>query len=144
RRIIYDLRPMALDDLGLIPTLEKYLRSIEEYNHQTSVSFIHMGSEDRLLPKYEVAVFRLVQESVHNILKHAEATEINVKIETTNTHMTVIVKDNGKGFDLNVNKENSFGLIGMKERVSLLEGEIEFISRKGSGTTIFIKIPLME
>src|SRR5699024_3689769 len=71
RRIIYDLRPMALDDLGLIPTLEKYLQSIEEFNPQTVVRFVHIGPDQRLLPKYEVAIFRLIQESVQNALKHA-------------------------------------------------------------------------
>ncbi|HLR70130.1 MAG TPA: sensor histidine kinase [Pseudogracilibacillus sp.] len=144
RRIIYDLRPMALDDLGLIPTLEKYLQSIEEFNPQTVVRFVHIGPDQRLLPKYEVAIFRLIQESVQNALKHANAKEIQVKIETNETYVTVVVSDDGSGFDPNLKKNNSFGLIGMKERVSILEGEINILSNNRKGTTILIKIPLME
>jgi two-component system, NarL family, sensor histidine kinase DegS len=142
RRIIYDLRPMALDDLGLIPTLRKYLQTIEEYNKVTKISFVHFGQERRLPPRFEVAIFRLVQESVQNALKHAEPTEIQVKIEMTNNYIFIIVKDNGKGFDTSVKKENAFGLIGMKERVDLLEGKLEIHSKIGIGTVVAIQIPL--
>jgi two-component system, NarL family, sensor histidine kinase DegS len=142
RRIIYDLRPMALDDLGLIPTLRKYLQTVEEYNKVTKISFVHFGQEKRLPPRFEVAIFRLIQESVQNALKHAEPTEIQVKIEMTNNHIFIIVKDNGKGFDTSVKKENAFGLIGMKERVDLLEGKLEIRSKIGAGTVVAIQIPL--
>jgi two-component system, NarL family, sensor histidine kinase DegS len=142
RRIIYDLRPMALDDLGLIPTLRKYLQTIEDYNREITVSFVHIGEEVRLPARMEVAVFRLVQESVQNALKHAEATEIQVRTEMNNNQLLVMVKDNGKGFDTTVKKENAFGLIGMKERVELLQGTLTIRSKIGFGTTIFIRIPL--
>jgi two-component system, NarL family, sensor histidine kinase DegS len=142
RRIIYDLRPMALDDLGLIPTLRKYLQTIEDYNREITVSFVHIGEEVRLPARMEVAVFRLVQESVQNALKHAEATEIQVRMEMNNNQLLVMVKDNGKGFDTTVKKENAFGLIGMKERVELLQGTLTIRSKIGFGTTIFIRIPL--
>ncbi|MDP4163956.1 MAG: sensor histidine kinase [Bacillota bacterium] len=143
RRIIYDLRPMALDDLGLVPTLKKYLQTIEEY-HKKRITFKNMGEERRLPSKYEVALFRLIQESVQNALKHADPREINVKTEIGKTFITVIIKDDGKGFDMNERKPDSFGLIGMKERVALLEGEIKFDSKQGVGTTVFIKIPLLD
>jgi two-component system sensor histidine kinase DegS len=142
RRIIYDLRPMALDDLGLIPTLRKYLQTVEEYNKVTKISFSHLGQEKRLPPRFEVAIFRLIQESVQNALKHAEPTEIQVKIEMNNHYIFIIVKDNGKGFDTSVKKENAFGLIGMKERVDLLEGKLEIRSKIGAGTVVAIQIPL--
>ncbi|MBA2874610.1 sensor histidine kinase [Thermaerobacillus caldiproteolyticus] len=141
RRIIYDLRPMALDDLGLIPTLRKYLQTVEEYNKETKISFIHIGQEMRLPDRFEVAVFRLVQESVQNALKHADATEIQVKIEMRDNQLFLMIKDNGKGFDITVKKENAFGLIGMKERVELLEGKMKIQSQIGIGTTVFIHIP---
>jgi two-component system sensor histidine kinase DegS len=142
RRIIYDLRPMALDDLGLVPTLKKYLQTIEEYNKGVTVSFTYIGEEMRLPSRMEVAVFRLVQESVQNALKHAEATNIEVKVGTNNNQLLVMVKDDGKGFDTTVKKENAFGLIGMKERVELLEGTLTIRSKVGFGTTVFIRIPL--
>lgn len=141
RRIIYDLRPMALDDLGLIPTLKKYLSTIEEYNDKTKISFVFIGSEKRIPSKFEVALFRLVQEAVQNALKHAEAREIVVKLELTRDHVTVVVKDNGKGFDIREKKKDSFGLIGMRERVDLLEGHLTIDSSVGAGTVIMIQVP---
>jgi two-component system, NarL family, sensor histidine kinase DegS len=142
RRIIYDLRPMALDDLGLIPTLRKYLSTIEEYNHGTSIQFVNIGLDMRLPSKYEVALFRLVQECVQNALKHAESTQIQVKVEVKKDKITVVVKDNGKGFDKELQKTGSFGIMGMKERVDLLEGDITIDSKIGAGTVVLIHVPL--
>ncbi|QTC40464.1 sensor histidine kinase [Bacillus sp. V3] len=142
RRIIYDLRPMALDDLGLIPTLRKYLSTIEEYNHKTSIQFVNIGLDIRLPSKYEVALFRLIQECVQNALKHAESTHIQVKVEIKKDKITVVVKDNGKGFDKETQKTGSFGIMGMKERVDLLEGDITIDSKIGAGTVVLIQVPL--
>ncbi|MFJ8246283.1 sensor histidine kinase [Peribacillus asahii] len=144
RRIIYDLRPMALDDLGLVPTLRKYLQTIEEYNKGAKLSFINLGQEKRLPSNMEVALFRLVQEAVQNALKHAEPTLIQVKLSISKEMVSVSVKDNGKGFDVAVQKENSFGLIGMKERVDLLEGELTIDSSPKEGTLVLIQIPFIE
>ncbi|CAM4129998.1 sensor histidine kinase [Lederbergia lenta] len=144
RRIIYDLRPMALDDLGLIPTLQKYLATIEEYNKKTVIRFIHLGKDTRLASKYEVALFRLIQESVQNALKHAEADEIKVTIEIREDNVHVIIKDDGIGFNIEDRKSNSFGIMGMKERVVILEGEINIDSSPGFGTSVVIKIPLLD
>lgn len=142
RRIIYDLRPMALDDLGLIPTLKKYLATVEEYHNGTQIKFIYLGQDIRLPPKYEVALFRLIQESVHNALKHARAETIQVKVELQNDQVFVIVKDDGIGFDINEKKSGSFGMIGMKERVDILDGTLSIHSKQGAGTIISMKIPL--
>lgn len=142
RRIIYDLRPMALDDLGLVPTLKKYLQTIEEYHSTTSISYKNVGEEKRLPTKYEVALFRLVQESVQNVLKHANAKEIKVKLEMAQEQITVLVKDNGQGFNIDERKDESFGIIGMRERVELLGGKISINSKIGKGTTVLIKVPL--
>ncbi|MFK9090224.1 sensor histidine kinase [Bacillus salipaludis] len=142
RRIIYDLRPMALDDLGLVPTLRKYLQTIEEYHNQSKINFVNVGLESRLPTKYEVALFRIIQESVQNALKHANACEIKVKLEITNAAITVMIKDNGVGFDTAKQKPESFGMIGMRERVDLLRGEITFDSKIGKGTDVFIRVPL--
>lgn len=142
RRIIYDLRPMALDDLGLIPTLRKYLDTTESYNKTAKITFSNIGEEKRLPSKYEVALFRLVQESVQNALKHAEASEIQVKIEIQKSRVVLIVKDNGKGFDVAKKKKDSFGIIGMKERVELLTGELKIHSKIGCGTLVIIQVPI--
>lgn len=144
RRIIYDLRPMALDDLGLIPTLRKYLSTIEEYNPSCTINFQSYGEEQRLLPNFEVAIFRLIQESLTNGIKHGKFKEAWVKIEWLKQKLNIVVKDNGIGFDPNVAKEKSFGLIGMRERVDLLEGTMNIISSPGNGATVLFSIPLKE
>lgn len=141
RRIIYDLRPMALDDLGLIPTLRKYAATVSDYN-DIDIEFTSIGKQDRLSQKYEIAFFRLVQESIQNAIKHAEATLIKVKIEVSDRLLTTLVNDNGKGFDTNVKNEKSFGLIGMRERVEMLDGTLKIDSVIGKGTSVYIKVPL--
>ncbi|MFD2629177.1 sensor histidine kinase [Oceanobacillus kapialis] len=142
RRIIYDLRPMALDDLGLIPTIRKYVATIADYNN-LKIEFASIGEEKRLNTKYEVAFFRLVQEAVQNAVKHSEATAIQVKLEICKQNLTMLIKDNGKGFDTTMKRDKSFGLIGMRERVEMLEGNLEINSSIGKGTSILIKVPYM-
>ncbi|WP_449622741.1 sensor histidine kinase [Robertmurraya sp. Marseille-Q9965] len=142
RRIIYDLRPMALDDLGLVPTLKKYLQTIEEYHSTTRITYKNIGEEKRLPSKFEVALFRLVQESVQNALKHANAGEIVVKLDMRPEKITILIKDDGQGFDPKKRKAESFGIIGMKERVELLSGDITIDSKIGKGTVVLIQVPI--
>ncbi|WP_182199672.1 sensor histidine kinase [Paraliobacillus salinarum] len=143
RRIIYDLRPMALDDLGLIPTIRKYVDNMADYNRM-SIDFTCKGRTDRLPSKYEVALFRLVQEAVQNAVKHAAAQNIEVKLKIHTTNVIAVIQDDGKGFDINEKKQNSFGLVGMKERVEMLDGELSIHSKEGEGTKILVQIPLNE
>lgn len=142
RRIIYDLRPMALDDLGLIPTIKKYISTLTDQHKDQKILFSHTGSSERLPSQYEVALFRLIQESIQNAIKHAEATEIKVRLEIALHKVIALIADNGKGFDQQQKNENSFGLIGMHERVEMLEGEIRIKSQLGKGTNVMIKIPI--
>ncbi|WP_041601399.1 sensor histidine kinase [Halobacillus halophilus] len=141
RRIIYDLRPMALDDLGIIPTLKKYLATVEDYN-DLEISFTLFGEERRFESKFEVALFRLIQEAVQNAVKHASASLIQVKTELQPSSAMIIVKDDGKGFDPKSKKDKSFGLVGMRERVDMLDGELTIDSSPGEGTIVTIHIPI--
>ena len=143
RRIIYDLRPMALDDLGLVPTLRKYLQTTEDYNINSGVrlSFVNVGQVIRLPSDMEVALFRLVQEAVQNSLKHAQPKHIQVKLSISKELVTVVIKDDGKGFDASIQKEGSFGLVGMRERIELLEGSMTIDSQPGAGTLVLIQVP---
>jgi two-component system sensor histidine kinase DegS len=141
RRIIYDLRPMALDDLGIVPTLKKYLSTIMDYNKGVDIHFQSYNSEIRLPSNYEVAIFRLVQECVNNAVKHGSPTDIWVKLEWNKNHLNVIVKDNGRGFNIDEKREQSFGIIGMRERVEILDGSMEIKTKIGSGTIVIFKIP---
>ncbi|MEK4228414.1 sensor histidine kinase [Solibacillus sp. FSL H8-0538] len=144
RRIIYDLRPMALDDLGIVPTLKKYLSTVMEYNSGVDIQFQSYSNEKRISSDYEVSIFRLVQECVTNALKHGKPTEISVKIEWLRSDINIVVKDNGAGFDKNNTKEQSFGIIGMTERVELLNGTIDITTSVGKGTIVMFKIPYQE
>ena len=143
RRIIYDLRPMALDDLGLVPTLRKYLQTTEDYNINSGVrlNFVNVGQVIRLPSDMEVALFRLVQEAVQNSLKHAQPKHIQVKLSISKELVTVVIKDDGKGFDTSIQKEGSFGLVGMRERIELLEGSMTIDSQPGAGTLVLIQVP---
>ncbi|MCM3636809.1 sensor histidine kinase [Sporosarcina luteola] len=144
RRIIYDLRPMALDDLGLIPTLRKYSSTVMEYEKGVTIHFMNNGTEKRFESNIEVAIFRLVQECISNALKHGKSRDVWVKVEWLRDTMNIVVKDNGEGFDPSQTKDKSFGIIGMRERVELLKGEMKIMSAIGNGTTVLFRIPLHE
>jgi len=142
RRIIYDLRPMALDDLGVVPTLKKYLSTVEEYNSGVTIHFQSIGVDRRLSPDIEVSLFRLVQEGVNNAIKHAKPQEIWVKFEWRKNDVNVVVKDNGTGFDKNkMAKGQSFGIIGMQERLELLQGTMTVSTELHRGSTFLFQVP---
>ncbi|MDR7073163.1 sensor histidine kinase [Fictibacillus barbaricus] len=144
RRIIYDLRPMALDDLGIVPTLDKYLRNLKESTGM-DIELQAMGESRRFHHKMEIAIFRLIQESVNNAVKHSESKTIQVKLEITKKFVSIYVRDDGKGFDTSQpSKTNSFGMMGMRERVDLLEGTIKVNSRLNFGTSVYIQIPIRD
>jgi two-component system, NarL family, sensor histidine kinase DegS len=144
RRIIYDLRPMALDDLGLVPTLDKYLRNMKDRSGKV-VELHALGQSRRFPTKMEIAIFRLIQESVSNAVKHSDASLIEVKLEFTQKFISLYIRDDGKGFDTSKPaKSNSFGMMGMRERVELLEGTIKVKSRLNYGTSVYIQIPIQD
>lgn len=141
RRIIYDLRPMALDDLGLVPTLRKYLETTEGYNPATRLSFESNGTERRLPSSFETSIFRLVQEAISNAIRHGKASAIEVKMEWLKEQVSISVSDNGTGFDQSIVKNQSFGLLGMKERIDLINGDFIINSSLGEGTILMFQIP---
>lgn len=145
RKIIFDLRPMVLDDLGLAPAIKRYLSNYKE-QYGLQVEFLFFGQQRRLDRSVEVALFRIVQELVSNVHKHARAKNAVVKVELLRKKINVHVKDDGVGFDLDkvmADKDREgYGLIGMRERVQLLSGEINITTAPGQGTSINISIPL--
>ena len=143
RKIIFDLRPQALDDLGLLPTLKRYIADYEE-RYQLPVRLITLGLDKRLEPYLEVTLFRLIQEALTNIRKHAKASDVIVKLEISSSFVTAQIKDNGQGFDLEAvqNKSHdSYGLIHMRERVELINGEFSINTQPGRGTEVLARIP---
>jgi two-component system sensor histidine kinase DegS len=146
RKIIFNLRPMALDDLGLVPTLRKFVQDFEEKTRIRAV-FESSGKDKRLPGAMEAALFRLVQEGYNNALKHAQPTFVSLEITFQDETVQLVITDNGVGFQLNVVESRSkththFGLIGMKERVELLQGKMDIESIVGQGTKIKIDVPI--
>lgn len=142
RKIIFDLRPMDLDDLGLIPAIQRYATDFS-VTHQIPVEVVVMGDQRRFSSAMEVALFRIVQEALTNIRKHARATQARIMIEVTPLNVTLVVKDNGIGFNVDEPPDHEcFGLRGMKEWVAFLRGHIKIASQPGEGTTINVKIPV--
>jgi len=147
RRIIYNLRPMSLDDLGLTATIEKHLEGFEEATG-IRTSFRMLGQPAEIKSLVQIALFRVVQEALNNVRRHASAGRVMVKVEFTDDYVSLLIADDGTGFDveeyraLRDNEERGFGLVGMRERVELLQGYMEVSSQKGKGTSVFVKIPL--
>lgn len=141
RRIIYDLRPMTLDDLGLVPTLKKYMDTIEEYNKGVGLKFLSSGKEERLPNNYETTIFRLVQEGISNAIRHGKSNDITVEMKWLKNQVQIMVTDNGIGFDQGIVKNQSFGLTGMRERIELVEGNLIINSSPGNGTMLMFHIP---
>jgi two-component system sensor histidine kinase DegS len=141
RRIIFDLRPMALDDLGLVPTLQKYVEKLSQ-THGITIDFQPFGNVFRPPLALEVALFRLVQEALNNVIKHSRATYAQVKADLQEDQVYVVIKDNGVGFDTKEKKGAGFGILGMHERIKLLNGNISVVSTPGQGTKVMVSIPL--
>lgn len=148
RKIIFDLRPMALDDLGLIPALRAFLK---DYQARTGIEadFAVFGNERRYESAWEVAIFRLVQEALSNVYKHAGASRVWVKVDTAGgREIRASVKDDGAGFEpekvLASSAGTKFGLVGMRERCELLGGSMEVSSSPGQGTKLGFVFPLGE
>ena len=143
RRIIFDLRPIALDDLGIVPAIFKYLDNFQE-NYGIKCEFLIEGREKRLLPALEVALFRLVQEGMTNVAKHARSAKVDISLIYQEDWTIARIQDYGQGFEvsfaLNTPGEH-FGLIGMRERVEMFSGQFSIQSTLGKGTTIELSIP---
>lgn len=145
RKIIFNLRPMTLDDLGLAPTVRRLLDSIKE---RTSIitEIKILGEEKRLVSHIEISLFRIIQEALKNSEKHGKATVIKVVIEFRYNFISAIIEDNGCGFGVTAEEENhdNIGLIAMRERAELLGGEINIKSEPGNGTKVYVKVPIVD
>ena len=141
RSFIFELRPMMLDDLGLIPTLKKYADAFKE-QAGLDVSVTVTGTERRLEPYLEVMVFRAVQELLGNASRHSQATLIKVQADLGNDLIRVSVEDNGKGFSPEILKESkNLGLKLIRERAEMLGGSFEVDSAAGSGARVSFAVP---
>ncbi len=142
RRIASDLRPRTLDDLGLSAALEW---QAQEFESRTGIRCrIALPQEPlNLDAERSTAIFRIFQESLTNVARHAHATRVEAHLERVSNDLFFEVRDNGKGFDSgDIKARNSLGLVGMQERALLLNGELKIEGVPGAGTTLALRIPL--
>ncbi|HET7571921.1 MAG TPA: GAF domain-containing protein [Gaiellaceae bacterium] len=141
RRLAVELRPKALDDFGLVAALERLAESFAEQTG-ISIEFVPALPGGRLAPEIETALYRIVQEALTNIVKHAHAERVSVVLTGTERSVSAVVEDDGVGFDPERVREGGLGLLGMRERVALLGGRLTIESRPGAGTTFVAEVPL--
>ena len=141
-RIAADLRPLMLDDLGLVPALEWLAQNMAQ-RAGIPCDFAIDDPAITLPPAHSTAVFRIVQEALTNIAKHAHATQARIAVRREGPTLAIAIEDNGVGFAPDdPRKPESFGLIGLRERISLLRGTASIQSSPGAGTRIVVTIPL--
>ncbi|HKU85272.1 MAG TPA: PAS domain-containing sensor histidine kinase [Casimicrobiaceae bacterium] len=141
RRIASDLRPLMLDDLGLVPSIEWL---VENFGQRTGIACeLSIGDRDlHLSREHATAIFRIIQESLTNVAKHAQATHADITIETEGSSLVVRIEDDGVGFAADApRKPHSFGLFGLRERASLMGGDASITSAPGEGTRIEVRLP---
>jgi signal transduction histidine kinase len=143
-RLAMDLRPVSLDHLGLVPALVQYVKALGE-RYGLIAQFKTMGFEgERLSSEVETALYRIVQEALTNVVRHAQATRADVLLERRGHHVVVVIEDNGRGFDAEIvhfAQQGHLGLVGMQERAEMLGGSLVIESTAGSGTTVVVEIP---
>lgn len=142
RRIMFDMKPNAIYEDGLVATLKEYFSAYES-KYDFEIDFVFFGKERKYGLPMEIALFRLIQEAITNVRKHAGVNKAMVKLEVTPTGITIVIKDQGKGFEvdqLSGSRRESYGIIGMRERAELLGGEIKILSKPGNGTQVIIEI----
>jgi signal transduction histidine kinase len=141
RRLAVELRPAALDDFGLVPALRRLGATVREASGLDVQVEARLGSE-RLSTEVETALYRIVQEALTNVVKHADARHVSVVLSRKNTGVTVMIEDDGRGFDRVASRGEGLGLLGMQERVRLLDGALHVDSQPGSGTTLVLELKL--
>jgi len=144
-RYIKDLRPPLLDDLGLIPAMRSLTKSLQERDG-INADLEVVGGERRFPPEVELLLYRIIQEALNNISRHAQASEVQVVIRIDDNKIKVVISDNGRGFELSGGVEDlprsgRLGLAGMQERARLLGGTFEVNSAPGKGTTLVVEVP---
>jgi len=141
RRLAVELRPSALDDFGLVAALERLAESFAEQTG-ISVDFQTALADERLPEEVETALYRIVQESLTNVVKHAQARRVSILLARNDGAVKAVVEDDGQGFDPAEQTDDGYGLMGMRERLALLGGRLEVESGHDGGTTIAAEVPV--
>ena len=144
RDFIFELRPMMLDDLGLLPTLKRYIE-IMRGKSRAEIKLDVLGKERRLEAYQEVMIFRAIQELLHNATHHSEASAIKVQLDLGESLIKVVVEDDGRGFDPeNIDSGDGMGLKVIQDRVRMMGGSIEITSKPRNGTCMKFELPVIE
>ena len=142
RDFIFELRPMMLDDLGLIPTIKRYTTAIRDQSGM-DITLVTSGTERRIESYLEVMIFRAVQGLLSDAANHGKATQVKIQVDVTDTNVRVAVEDNGRGYDPeNLEEEGGLGLNLIKERVEMLGGYFEVDSVSGQGMRVYFQVPV--
>jgi signal transduction histidine kinase len=146
RTLLFNLRPVILETQGLVPALESYAQRLREAEGM-NVILNASGEFDRLPHNAEVAIFTIVQEAITNAKKHARASRIDIEVTPTDDKLTVVVRDNGVGFDQTAvtdryDERGSLGMLNMQERAEIVNGTLSLESKPGQGTTITLQLPI--
>jgi signal transduction histidine kinase len=140
RRLAVELRPSALDDFGLVPAVERLAATVAEPAGPTVDVAARLG-DARLAPETETVLYRIVQESLTNIVKHASARRVSITLVRKGASAVVVVEDDGRGFDPDEIRDGALGIAGMRERVALVGGKLTLESFPGAGTTLVAEVP---
>jgi signal transduction histidine kinase len=144
RDLSYFLHPAALDEFGLVSAIDSYMKSFGR-RHEIVAELSHEGMDSRLAPDTEAAAYRILQEALNNVAKHAKATECRVKLVRTQEMLRIMIEDNGTGFDPSAGRSpdrRGLGLVGIRERASHLKGSVAIDSAPGDGTRLVIELPV--
>jgi signal transduction histidine kinase len=141
RRLAVELRPKALDDFGLVPALERLTATFSE---QTSipVELEALFDDVRLPPAVETALYRIVQESLTNVIKHSRASRVSVLLTRKRDSVIAVIEDDGQGFDPDDVRDGGLGLLGMRERIAILDGRLDVESSPSGGTSVVAEVPV--
>ena len=140
RRLAVELRPAALDDFGLVPAIERLLDTVGEQSGLT-VDLQSEFGDLRLPTETETTLYRIVQEALTNVLKHAAAERVTVLLSHGDAGVRLVIQDDGRGFDPSKARDGGVGLLGMRERVSLVGGRLTVESTEGAGTMLTVEVP---
>lgn len=144
-RFARDLRPSVLDDLGLVPALESFLKTFTEHT-KVKATLFHNKRVDQLDASYRTVLFRVAQEALNNVARHAKASLVEITLVTTPDSISMKIHDNGKSFPvdqvLKAQNGQRLGLLGMRERIEMVKGQFKIESAPGKGTTVMANIPL--
>jgi signal transduction histidine kinase len=142
RRLAVELRPAALDDFGLAPALERLVEAHRAHDGAVIDVEVRLEPSERLPAEVETTVYRIVQEALTNVARHAGATRISVLVARKNGNVVAVIEDDGTGFDPATVRDDSLGLAGIRERVALLGGRLRLETAPGKGTTLAAEVPL--